>query len=60
MSIHAQDLAVGDILSLNDWTLHVIAVERERAVAVLTAEFDFLLFFLRDEILNVHTPLEAA
>jgi hypothetical protein len=60
MRIHAQDLAVGDILALNDWTMHVIGVERDRAVAVLTAEFDFLIHFPSDEAVNVQARSETA
>jgi hypothetical protein len=57
MRIRAQDLAVGDTLAMNDWNLHVIGVERDRAVAVLTAEFDFLIHFLADQVVNTRTPL---
>jgi hypothetical protein len=60
MRIRAQDLAVGEILAINDWNLHVIGVERDSAVAVLTAEFDFLIHFLPDEVVNIRTTLEAA
>jgi hypothetical protein len=60
LSIRAQDLAVGDILALNDWNVHVIGVERDRAVGILTAEFDFLIHFLPDEVLSIRAPLQAA
>jgi hypothetical protein len=40
MRIHPRDLAVGDVLALHDWSLHVIDVEHGSAVGVLTAEFD--------------------
>jgi hypothetical protein len=60
MRIRARDLVVGDVLALNDWNLHVIGVERDKAVAVLMAEFDFLIHFSSEQIVNVRTPLEAA
>ena len=60
MKIRAQDLQVGDVVALHDWTLHVIHVERDLAVAVLTAEFDFLIHFLRDELVSVRKPVPAA
>jgi hypothetical protein len=60
MRIHAIDLAVGDVLTLNDWRLHVTAVEHDRAVAVLTAEFDFMLHFLNDQIVDVAANRRAA
>jgi hypothetical protein len=59
MRIHARDLAAGDILALNDWRLHVLAVEQEREVGVRTAEFDFLIHFLKDEIVNVGAHTQA-
>jgi hypothetical protein len=43
MKIPARQLAVGDILCVNDWRLHVVAVAREIGTVALTAEFDFLL-----------------
>ncbi|MDT4894860.1 MAG: hypothetical protein QOE97_3895 [Pseudonocardiales bacterium] len=64
MRIPARDLAVGDVIRLNDWRLHVTAVEHEVATAVLTAEFDFLLHFARhdsvDVISEVRHPSAAA
>jgi hypothetical protein len=60
MRIHARDLAAGDVLALNDWRLHVVAVERGNAVRVRTAEFEFSLHFLNDEIVDVRTRHEAA
>lgn len=61
MKIRAQDLQVGDLVALHDWTLHVIHVERDVAIAVLTAEFEFLIHFLRDEPVSVrrHAPVAA-
>jgi hypothetical protein len=53
MKIPAGQLATGDILHVNDWRLHVIAVERDLGTAVLTEEFDFLLHFGRDETIDV-------
>jgi hypothetical protein len=55
MKIPAAQLATGDILQVNDWHLHVIAVERELGTAVLTAEFDFLLHFTREDTVDVIT-----
>jgi hypothetical protein len=60
MRIHAEDLAVGDILVLHDWNLHIIEVERDRAVTVLTAEFGFSLHFVRNEAVDVQEGLDAA
>ena len=59
MKIPARQLAVGDILRVNDWRLHVVAVEREIGTAVLTAEFDFLLHFTRDDMIHVVTSSGA-
>jgi hypothetical protein len=53
MRIHAKDLAAGDILVLHDWNLHIIEVEGDRAVTVLTVEFGFLLHFRRNEAVDV-------
>jgi hypothetical protein len=55
MKIPAAQLATGDILHVNDWHLHVIAVERDLGTAVRTAEFDFLLHFTRDDTVEVIT-----
>jgi hypothetical protein len=55
MKIPAPQLAIGDILRVNDWHLRVIAVEREIGTAVLTAEFNFLLHFTRDDTVDVIT-----
>jgi hypothetical protein len=64
MRIRAGELAVGDVIQVNDWRLHVVAVEHELATAVLTAEFDFLLHFTRTEPVDVvgevHDPSAAA
>jgi hypothetical protein len=60
MKVRAQDLRADDVIALHDWTLHVIHVERQLAVAVLTAEFDFSLHFLRDELVNVLKRVPAA
>ena len=32
MRIPARDLAVGDVLHINDWHLHVINIERDQAL----------------------------
>jgi hypothetical protein len=53
MRIPARNLAVGDVLRLNDWHLQVIAVEHDLATAVLTAQFEFLLHFTRDDSVDV-------
>jgi hypothetical protein len=60
MKIRAQDLQAGDVVAMHDWNLHVIHVERDRAVAVLTAEFGFPIHFLLDELVSVRRPLLAA
>jgi len=59
MKIPARQLAVGDILRVNDRRLHVVAVEREIGTVVLTAEFDFLLHFTRDDMIDVVTSSGA-
>jgi Acetoacetate decarboxylase (ADC) len=38
MRVHARQLATGDVLEVNDWHLHIIVIEYEQAVTVLTAE----------------------
>lgn len=53
MKVSVRELTVGDILLLNDWRLHVIAVEHDTATAVLTAEFGFLLHFTRHETVDI-------
>jgi hypothetical protein len=60
MQVRARDLAVGDVVELNDWSLHVIAVECERAVAVMTTELGFVIHFTSDEVVEVRAPLLAA
>jgi hypothetical protein len=60
MKIRAQNLKAGDVVALHDWTLHVIYVEHGLAVAVLTAEFEFLLHFQRDELVSVLKRVPAA
>lgn len=45
MRIPVRALRAGDVIRLNDWKLHVVVVDHDRATAVLTAEFDFLLHF---------------
>jgi hypothetical protein len=60
MRIPARDLAVGDVLQINDWYLHVIKVERDQAMAVLTAEFDFLIHFAPEDIVQVQARAQAA
>jgi hypothetical protein len=53
MRIPARELTVGDVMRVNDWRLRVVAVEHDLATAVLTAEFDFLLHFARDDSVDV-------
>ena len=53
MRIPVRELTVGDIFRLNDWQMHVIAVEHDLATAVLTSEFGFLLHFTRDETVDI-------
>jgi hypothetical protein len=60
MRIHARDLAVGDVLHVNDWPLHVTWIDRDNAVAVLTAELGFLIHFDRDDLVTVQAPAAAA
>jgi glycogen synthase len=59
MRICARDLAVGDILQVNDWQLHIVRVECENAVAVVTAEFAFVIHFGQHEFVTVHARAEA-
>jgi hypothetical protein len=60
MRIHARDLAAGDILQVNDWQLHIVRIERDNAVAVLTAELGFLIHFCQDDVVTVHACAAAA
>jgi hypothetical protein len=53
MKIPVRELTVGDILRLNDWQLHVIAVDHDLATAVLTSEFGFLIHFTRDQTVDI-------
>ncbi|HEY3087843.1 MAG TPA: hypothetical protein VGJ59_07255 [Jatrophihabitantaceae bacterium] len=55
MKIPARHLTIGDTLRVNDWHLHVVAVECEIGTAVLTAEFNFLLHFTCDDTVDVIT-----
>lgn len=57
--ICARDLVVGNILRVNDWTLHIIRIERERGVAVLTAEFQFLMHFALDDVVTIQLRAAA-
>jgi hypothetical protein len=57
--IPARNLAVGDIVHINHWRLHVIQIERDQAMAVLTAEFAFLIHFAYEDLLTVQTPVDA-
>ena len=60
MRIHARDLAVGDILHVNDWQLHIVRIDVDNAEAVLTAEFGFLIHFGQDDVVDVQARSEAA
>jgi hypothetical protein len=60
MRIPAGDLAVGDVLHINDWRLHVIHIERGEAVGVLTEEFAFLIRFGYQDLLTVQARADAA
>lgn len=60
MRITARDLAVGDVLHVNDWHLHVIRIERDRFMAVLTLEFDFLIHFAQDDLVTFRARANAA
>jgi hypothetical protein len=62
IKIKPGDLDVGAVLAVHDRHLHVRGVDRDRAVAVRTAEFSFLIHFLRDEVVNaeLRTPRQAA
>ena len=53
MKVSVRNLTVGDIVRLNDWQLHVVAVEHDVATAVRTAELGFLLHFTRDETVDI-------
>lgn len=60
MRIPARDLVVGDVLDLNDWHLHVINIERDLGMAVLTAEFAFLIHFAQEDLVTVQARPDAA
>ncbi|HEY3715722.1 MAG TPA: hypothetical protein VGL39_14450 [Jatrophihabitantaceae bacterium] len=60
MRIPARHLVVGDVLRINDWRLHVVAVEHDRATAVLTSEFEFLLHYTRDDSVDVVGAVQQA
>jgi hypothetical protein len=60
MRIQARDVAVGDILQINDWQLHIVRIERDNSVAVLTAELGFLIHFGQDDIVTVQASAAAA
>ena len=58
--IPARYLAVGDVLHVNDWRLHVIHIECDQAMAVLTAEFSFLIHFAYEDLLTIQARADAA
>jgi hypothetical protein len=60
MQVQARDLTAGDGVELNDWSLHVIAVECEQAVAVMTTELGFAIHFTSDDVVEVRDRLAAA
>jgi len=53
MRIRANELAAGDVIQLNDWRLHVVAVVQEVGTAVLTAELDFLIHFTGQDLVQL-------
>ncbi len=53
MKIRAGNLTPGDVLQLNDWRLHILKVEQDVGIAVLTSELDFLLHFTRHDVVNI-------
>jgi hypothetical protein len=53
MKISARDLAVGNIILVNDWQLHVIRIDRDAGTAVLTEEFGFLIHLAHDDVVTV-------
>ena len=60
MRIPARDLVVGAVLDINDWHLHVINIERDQGVAVLTAGFAFLIHFAHEDLVTVQARADAA
>ena len=60
MRIPAHDLAVGDVLHVNDWHLHVVGIDRDRAVAVFTSELGFLIHFAPEDVVTVQARTDAA
>jgi hypothetical protein len=53
LTLHAGELASGDVLQMHDWQLHVLAVDSDVVTDVRTAEFDFLLHFAQDAVVDV-------
>jgi hypothetical protein len=60
MRIPARELAVGDVLHVNDWHLHVIRIDRDQAMAVLTSEFGFLIHFAQEDVVTIQARTAAA
>jgi hypothetical protein len=60
MRIPARQLTIGDVLLVNDWQLHVTAVEHEIATAIGTAEFEFLLHFTREDYVDVVSDVQES
>jgi hypothetical protein len=60
MRIRARDLAIGDVLHVDDWNLHVIKIERDQAMAVLTTEFAFLIHFAYEDFVRIEARARAA
>ena len=60
MRISARDLAVGDVVQINDWRLHVIRIDHDQTLAVLTSEFDFLIHFAQEDVVTIQARTDAA
>jgi hypothetical protein len=60
MRVLSSELGVGDTIRVNDWNLHVVAVEAGLCTGVRTAEFDFLLHFHAQERLDIVRTTQPA
>jgi hypothetical protein len=45
MKLPVSALRAGDTIRLNDWTLHILAVDRDARTGVLIAELSFAVHF---------------
>jgi hypothetical protein len=60
-AVHARDLHAGSLLHRNDWHLHVTSVVVDGAsVALAVTEFDFLLHYTADEMVDDETAEAGA